>query len=171
MNDTDKPNNLVFFFDRTGPTVISFGADKLPDHGALIDKAKTADNGIGGTAARNQIWIQSDQLSEVRTDDFKNTTTWKNQTLDTSHWYIYKLGEPDSQDGVPFIDDLWTNQDLPIRSVLLPSDLSDNAEIVQIDLVATLVGGMVSDVRGQRHTVFVTKANITALPIQAKVTT
>ena len=157
-------DTLIFYLDGTGPTPTSTPLG-VPTLGALVDKAATLAAYPGSDG--NVIKIQPSELSTERTDALNNTTTWVTTSFPNGiEWSIEDTS--DSAMGVPFLDDLDTNQDLPIRSVLLFSDLAiDGAEIIRIDLVATQVGGFV----GNQFNVFFSKANITAIPIQAKVTT
>jgi|TARA_A100001391_G_scaffold181015_1_gene146760 hypothetical protein len=153
LNSTDDDDDLIFSWaEGFGPA----GTTTFPSVGEFstglrVDKSATLALHAAGT--KNVIKIQADDVP----DD--SLTAW-NSVSASSLWLIV---EPKTA-GAPMYQDTRTEQDLVLRSVLLPEDL-DGGTLQKVTIVANQVGSMVEE---GKFKVLVTKGIVTALPLHVK---
>ena len=157
-----------------GEAPVQLGPSTLSLHGTPIDKQATLDLHAAGHV--NKLAMEKDF---VGTDHTPNWAGLNDTDADPEdfRWTIF-VGS--SGAGVPLPgyvivgeQDIHTDQDLALRTVLLPEDLrlvggATYAEVTGVNMVATQDGAMAE--RG-KYVVLTTNANLSVLPLHVKVVT
>ena len=142
--------------------------------GTPIDKRATLDQHAAGV--KNVLVMQEDFVGTAHTPNWPGL----NDTDADPEDFRWTIWQGSSGAGVPLPgfpmegeQDIHTDQDLVLRTVLLPEDLplvggATYAEVTGVSIVATQDGDMA--VRG-RYAVHTTSANLSVLPLHAKLVT
>lgn len=157
--NTDDEDDLVFAvitptsFSDAAPTPVP-GTDVK---GVRLDKAATLARYEAGD--KNAIVAQADDVPNG------GLGAWDSMD-DEWAWSITAASKYSG--GAPLYLDSQTEQDLVLRSVLLPDDLPAGASLDKVTIVALQVGSLAEE---GKYKVLVTKGNVTALPLHVRLMT
>ena len=162
------PDNDGFHLDASGEApVLLQTAPGFYYWGTPIDKDATV--ALHATGTLNEFVMDTDFVGTASTPHWPALSDLDADPVD----FRWGVVAGKSAGGVPLVDDIHTDQDLALRTVLLPSDLpltggATYAEVTKVEIVAAQDGSMAGD---GKFTVLVTNSNLSVLPLHVKVVT